>query len=335
MERARQQQSVTLDRGLFLVRYVTAEDAARPPIVKVAADPASNKDISFLLHPDHTEAALWQPDSCLVVRAKASGKLSVEVVPTYDGGSAAATVRIESLTQSKAPPPLAQTMRQGTSRYDLKGLRILAHVTGIGDQLVNANEWIAGPSAPLRIEGISMAWPNKPEGLEIRYAVKTAKPQTLSGRAMNLGSFAGTRGKAMPIVGLMLELSGPAAANVQFTVEAIFLGSPTTRVTGKRVVASGPTGREPLVGLRLAVENVPAAKRPHATMPLPATQQPQTKASGSPADLPQAKSPVPVAKGPRAKSSARAKSSTTRSGRTPAGVRVVRNRLKPSQTLLA
>jgi len=29
-----------------------------------------------VLHPDHDEAVLWQPGSCLVVRATAPGKLS-------------------------------------------------------------------------------------------------------------------------------------------------------------------------------------------------------------------------------------------------------------------
>ena len=96
--------------------------------------------------------------------------------------------------------------------------------------------------------------------LQIRYAVKTARPMPTSGQAMELGSFAGTRGRAMPIVGLMLELSGPAAARFQFCVEAIFLGSPATRIISNRVVASGPTGREPLVGLRLSLNGVEAAE---------------------------------------------------------------------------
>ena len=130
--------------------------------------------------------------------------------------------------------------------------------------VVAANEWIAGPSAPLRIEGISIEWPGKPADLEIRYAVKTAKPHPISGRAMGLGSFAGTRGDAMPIVGVMMQVTGRAAANFQFAVEAIFLGSPAMRVTGKRVVASGPTGREPLVGLRLSLQNVGQSTQPHA-----------------------------------------------------------------------
>jgi hypothetical protein len=261
MERAWQQQTVAINRGLFLVRYAAAEDEARPPKVKVSPDPASNKDIRFLLHPDHNEAVLWQPGTCLVVRGMAPGKLSVQVIPVQEDGSVAATIRIEPLSQGKAAYPLIQAKGRSDLPHDPSDFRILGHVTGIGDVLVNANEWLAGPSAPARIEGISIEWPGKPPNLDIRYAVKTAKAQTTSGRKMELGTFAGTRGKAMPIVGLMFELSGPEAADFQLSVEAIFLGSPATRVTGKRVVAAGPTGREPLVGLRLAVENIGAVAR--------------------------------------------------------------------------
>lgn len=277
MERVRQQQTVAINRGLFLVRYAAAEDTARPPMVRVSPDPAPNKSIGFLLHPDHSEPVLWQPDTCLVVRALAPGKLSVEVLAAQDGNSTAATVRVEPLTQgmpalTQGMPAslLAQTQAKGSEKRspgDLSSLRILGHLTGLGDHLVNANEWLAGPSAPSRIEGIAIDWPDKPDDLEIRYAVKTAQPQPASGRAMGLGYFAGTRGKAMPIVGVMLEMSGPAAARLQFAVEAIFLGAPTMRVSGKRVVASGRTGREPLVGLRLGLEDVVA------------TQQPQVKSS--------------------------------------------------------
>jgi hypothetical protein len=272
MEHAKQQQMVNLDRGLFLVRYAAAEDEVQPPKVRISPDPPSNKDISFLLHPDHNEAVLWQPETCLVVRALAPGKLAVQVIPMQEGGSVAATVRIEALSQGMTAPAPAQTKAASSLPNDSGEFRILGHVTGIGDVVVDANEWLAGPSAPLRIEGISLEWPGKPADLEIRYAVKTAKPHPISGRAMGLGSFAGTRGKAMPIVGVMLQVAGNAAENFQFAVEAIFLGSPALRVIGRRVVASGPTGREPLVGLRLSLDSmrqvslgsVRQAKRPQA-----------------------------------------------------------------------
>jgi len=235
---------------------VAAEDEAWPPNVKVSPNPTSNKDIRFVLHPDHDEAVLWRPDTCLVVRAMAPGTLSVQVIPVQEDGSTAATVRIEPLSQGNATSPLAQTKSRSSVPHDLGGFRVLGHVSGMGDVLVNVGEWLAGPSAPSRIEGISIEWPGKPSDLNIQYAVKTAKPQTTSGRKVGLGSFAGTRGKAMPVVGLMLEMSGPSASNFQFSVEAIFLGSPVTRITGKRVVVSGPTSREPLVGLKISLENV-------------------------------------------------------------------------------
>jgi len=262
MQRAIQQQTVAINRGLFLVRYATAEDEARPPKVTVAPDHASTKHISFLLHPDHEEAVLWQPDSSLVVRAMTAGKLSVQVVPTQEGGSAAATVKIEPLNQGDAASPLIPTKKRNGSRSGLSNIRVLGHVAAIGDVLVNANQWIAGPSAPSRIEGLCIDWPGKPPNLEIHYMVKTAQSQTTFAPKMGLGSFSGTRGKAMPIVAVMLELSGPDAKNFQFSLEAIFLGSPAMRVIGRRVVASGPTGREPLVGLRLGVEKIDPLAQP-------------------------------------------------------------------------
>lgn len=267
MERAKQEQTVAINRGLFLLRYAAAEDKARPPRVFVAPDPRSTKDVSFILHPDHKEAVLWEPDTGLVVKASAAGKLLVRVIPAQEGGSVAATVRIEPLSQGRpvslaAPLSAPAAKKRSASPSNRGNVSLLGHVTGIGDVVVDANEWIAGPSAPSRIEGISIEWPSKPPNIEIHYAVKTAKPQTISGRKMSLGSFAGTRGKAMPIVSLMLEMSGPAAADFQFSVEAIFLGAPAKRIAGQRVVVSGPTGREPLVGLRLGIGNAGAAARP-------------------------------------------------------------------------
>ena len=69
-----------------------------------------------------------------------------------------------------------------------------------------------------------------------------------------LGTFAGTRGRALALTGVVLEMSGNT--ELQFSAEAIFLSAPTLRAFGRRVVLSGPTGREPLVGLRIAVERI-------------------------------------------------------------------------------
>jgi hypothetical protein len=250
MERAAQRRVVDVDRGLFLVRYVAAEDPAHPPIVTVTVEPDSREDVEVLLHPDHKEPVLSGPSTSLVIRAIRPGKLGVSVEPRERNGSVTAKINIEPVKQGDA----VEDAKQGPLPTQSTELQVLGHVAGIGDVRVKANEWLAGPTAPSRIEGVAIECPGQPGSLGIGYAVKTAQPHPISGRVVELGSFAGTRGRGMPLTSLMFELSGPEMSNYQFVVEALFLGSPIARLTGPRVVVSGPTGREPLVGLRVALE---------------------------------------------------------------------------------
>jgi hypothetical protein len=258
MRGARQRKTIDIDRGLFLIRYATAEDEAKPPKVTVTADSASKRSISLLTHPDEDEAILWRPGACFVVRALKPGTLVVEVAPGLDGDSTAASVRVETLTQGGDSSQPRSTRAVGNRPVNLEGFSLVGHVAGIGDVRVNPGEWLAGPSAPSRIEGISIEWPKKPAELAMRYSVTTARPQTISQRMIELGGYAGTRGKALALVGVGLELLGRAASNVQFNVEATFLGSPAIQRVGPRISLSGPTGREPLVGLRIGLERAGA-----------------------------------------------------------------------------
>jgi len=81
-------------------------------------------------------------------------------------------------------------------------------------------------------------------GLQVRYS---------SDGAQLLGTGGALR-QALPLLGVVFELAGAASADCQLFVEGAFLGAPTMRATGKRVALSGPTGREPLIGLRFNVE---------------------------------------------------------------------------------
>jgi hypothetical protein len=251
-----------VDRGLFLVRYASAEDGRKPPVVRVSLDPSAGAGNAIVTHPDSDEAVLWQPGSALVVRTMTALKLLVEVSPLDRDGSTAAVVNVEALTFGDPPAATSRTPRDSTQSRDLSGISLLGHVAGLGDVTVGSDEWIAGPSAPSRIEGIAISWPDQPAGVELRYAVNaTRSAPKLSG----LGSFAGTRGHARPVTGLTLELSGANASDLQLRVEALFLGSPTTRASGKRIAIAGVSGREPLVGLRLRVEPVAKAQATAAT----------------------------------------------------------------------
>src|SRR4051812_18009445 len=90
---------VEIDRGLFLIRYATADDEAEPPTVSVALDPADEGDATLILHPEAKEAILHQPGASLAVCASAPVKLMVEVRPLREDGPTAATVKVEALSQ--------------------------------------------------------------------------------------------------------------------------------------------------------------------------------------------------------------------------------------------
>jgi hypothetical protein len=268
-----QQKVVDLERGLFCIQYQGADDEISPPKIIVSPAPGDERKVELILHPDADQAVLWQPGSSLIIRTSSLAKIEVQVIPLRPNGSRAASVKFENLTQG-APPQL----HRGRKDQDLEagGLRLLGHVAGIGDVVVGPNEWIAGPATPSRIEGIELEWPDKPDDLDLRYAVKSAT-QTGTPKMVNLETFAGTRGRALPITGIVLEMLGDGASDFQFAAEALFLSAPTLRAVGQRVVLSGPTGREPLVGLRVTIQSTEIFEDP--APPAPASTLRQTPSS--------------------------------------------------------
>ncbi len=291
MKRNKQSKAVDVDKGLVIVRYETAGDESRPPKVEVLVNPKDEKHVEIISNPLHSEAVLWRPGACLVVRATRPGKLFVEVVPLDDDGSTAATVKVEMLSQGEmpeirsAPSAIRNSVEFGRGAaakagVDLERLKIVGHVAGIGDVAARTDEWLAGPSAPARIEGLSIVWPDKPDDLDIRYCVKLARPHAVSGQMMGLGVYAGTRGHALPIVGIRLEMSGAAASSFRLVSEAAFLGAPIARTSGKQIEMSGPTGREPLVGFRLRLDEINIPLQPVLTPAIAATAMAAARPQG-------------------------------------------------------
>jgi hypothetical protein len=249
MEFAKEQKKfLDLRRGLFLVRYDSAEDEKNPPRVLIAPNAEQSDVVEIILPPDAREAVLWSPGSSLVVRATQAARLQVFVGSTEPNGSIDA--RVQLIPISNNLKGVASTMPE----LDLSGLLIHGHIAGIGDVSVAPGEWLAGPSKPARIEGLEIKWPNKPKNLSLRYSARVGGEYPSTGRMVNSGMFAGTRGRALPLIGVTLKISGSGAVGLRLVADAIFLGSPQMRMTGSKVALSAPTGKEPLVGLRIAIE---------------------------------------------------------------------------------
>lgn len=246
---AQQTKSLEIQQGLFLVRYDSADDPVQPPRVMVST---GSKSVRFVLPPGVGDPVLWSPGACLVVLANRGGRLEVAVSPAQANGSVGARIKLVPLSND----PAAAREEPGASaeRLDASRIQLLGHVAGVGDKVVRFGEWIAGPASPSRIEGIAIEWPNKPRGIDLRYAVRIGGQIPGATRPIDVGGFAGTRGRAAPLVGATLDIAGPSAGGYQLVADAMFLGAPQMRVAGQHVVLSGPTGREPMVGLRLAIE---------------------------------------------------------------------------------
>lgn len=257
---AQQKKSIEVQRGLFLIRYDSADDFASPPRVVISTDPNGAEGIKLILPPGTDEAILWSPGACMVLQAHQNGRLDVAVSPAQPNGSVGARIRLVPL--SNDPGGLAAVNpaeAASTDVFDTSQIRLMGHVAGVGDVVVKTGEWVAGPEAPSRIEGFILQWKNKPRNVGLRYAARIGGPRPVPTRMLDVGTFAGTRGRALPLVGATLEISGAGSNGHQLEVDALFLGSPQMRVVGQRVVISGPTGREPLVGLRVAVGATGAA----------------------------------------------------------------------------
>ncbi len=88
------------------------------------------------------------------------------------------------------------------------------------------------PDMPMPFEGLQIDWANKPAGVELEYIVtagRSSQKRKFSGRS---GSFAGTRGKALPLVAIEMSLTGPSAAGYEPEAEALFLGAAIASQSG-------------------------------------------------------------------------------------------------------
>jgi hypothetical protein len=250
--------TIDVDRGLLIVRYVSAEDQDFPPRIEISAAPRSADEICIVLHPDAAEPVLWEPGAALVVQAVKKGQLIVGAIAARANSSTAAVVRIHPLSQGHpsidVETSATQPIAQGADDQAARDLRLMGHLAGRGDVFAHANDWIAGPAAPARIEGIAIEWPGRPKGVDIRYAVTAANGSSVATTLTDPGTFVGTRGQSLPLVSLSLELEGPAACRFEFTAEVLFLDASPVSAVGLQLQLAGPTGREPLVGLRLGIQ---------------------------------------------------------------------------------
>jgi hypothetical protein len=264
---AQRHHAMVVARGLYLLRYVSAPARRGWPTIAVNQHPV-NHDITLIAPPGGSDTHLNRPGDCMVLRADAPGSLTLVAEADSADTAIDAEIRLERIVAADEQQPPARKAPAKARRVQPEpdSISILAHVARRGDVIVQPGEWICGPDLPLPIEGLEIRWPDCPDGVELTYSAVSGRGAKR--RPVVAGAFAGSRGRAAALTGLTLSLSGTAARDYELAGEALFLGAAINAQRGRELSFIGPSGGEPLVGLRLEI--VRATDKP-ASRALPAT----------------------------------------------------------------
>jgi hypothetical protein len=243
--------------GLFVLRYVSSPEGLDAPEISVSVPPGG--DIAIIDASDsyarRGETILGMPGDAVVLKARREGAVLITVISAGGRGRRQAHVGLERITNAPRPAVggLVSASAPVAEVHLDERLEIMAHVANRGDVTVKAGQWICGPQFPMAIEGLALNWRGAPAGLDI---VTTASLNDRGRRQLapaSSGSFVGSRGRAAPLVAVSFALTGPMAARYILSCEALFLGAAIVSRSGPTVDLMGPTGHEPLVGLRLSI----------------------------------------------------------------------------------
>lgn len=281
---------MTLESGVFCIFQKpggTAPDGSGLPGVRItlppAADPA-DRAVEFGGFRDDGWVGEYQ--DALLLRVRHPAQVLVTVYQAPGDRSRAPSLQVVRVAETSvvadpaAPPPAApENGAPGViipANIDPASAELTAHIQSRGDIAGQIGEWMGEPGSGRWIEGYAIA----PKAL---IGEEDVEYQAVLGRGwlspwVEGGSFCGSRGMALPILGLRVRLRGASAETHELTLEASFTdGSRVGPVAGD--IACESDNLAPLEAFRLVVTPRLGALAPAA--PAPAAK-PGRRAGGKP-----------------------------------------------------
>jgi hypothetical protein len=333
---------MTLDAGMFCIFHApgspTMDDGSGLPGVRITLPPApADRPDAVRISTFREDGWLDFSDGAALVRVE-QGPAQV-LVTVYQSPAAAADtaprLQVLRLTPDATAPvrpgapgpgPVAPAGAPASGRADL-----VAHVQRTGDVAAEMGTWIGTRGSGSWIEGFAI---NPPEDL----TADDLEYQAVLGRGwlspwIEGGKFCGSRGMALPLLGLNVRLRGDAAKTHECTYFATFVDGTSVGpvpageacqtdslaaleafqvVLRRRGAAAAPTATAPRTP-------APTALRAPAVATRPAAPRATTPVTAAPAKAP---APAPKPTASRAKSAApKAKSAPVKHGVTRAPLR--------------
>jgi hypothetical protein len=216
---------MTLDTGLFCVSQApgspTANERTGLPGVHISLPPGPVGRPEVAQIRTFREDGWMNSSDAAVLISVAEGPAQV-LVTVYQSPSAPpeAAPRLQVMRLDTEPGVALQGVRPAAAPPVPANSDVVAHVQGTGDVSGKIGEWVGTRGSGLWIEGFSLA-PNdlKPEDIEY---------QAVLGRGwlspwIEGGKFCGSRGMALPLLGLTAQLKGAVAKTHECSYSATFV----------------------------------------------------------------------------------------------------------------
>ncbi len=240
--------TLKVERGLFALTY-RSEPSPVPAEAPRAEVVSTSPGISLLSAPGEPFGVLSGPGRVVIVVAEAAGTIDVVLHAETPGNPLAARLELKRMGMENVSAPAEEVrLRPDLAEGGVEFL-LRAHVSLRGDLAAPRGHWICGPDAPGRIEGIEMR--GVAAAVPLEYQVATVGRSAGWSPWTRAGTYAGSRGKALPLIGLRVRLLPEAAPNLALKADGVFLGASVLTRQGREVELVGPTPLDPLVGVRL------------------------------------------------------------------------------------
>ena len=297
---------MTLETGVFCVFQAPGsalgKDESGLPGVRISLPPGSAGN------PDAVSISTFRADGWLSGRDAAAlvrvseGPAQVLVTvyqSTSDGTEAAPRLQVLRLSSdvAAAGPPRTNGVDTGVEAGG-EPPAVVAHVQRTGDVGAKIGDWLGTRGSKQWIEGFAVVPPHGIAAADVEY-------QAVLGRGWNSpwmegGKFCGSRGMALPLLGLRLRLKGEAAKAFRLSYAASFVdGTEVGPVNAGEACETGDLA--PLEAIQVLLEpraaaEVPIAKPP-ATRKTAAPPVAKPKVAAVPANKPaKSRTVVPAAR---------------------------------------
>ena len=211
-------QVMSLDRGLFCLFHhqVTPSDGSGLPGIRVSLPPGDVRSGAVSIATFRKDGWLAAGDDAALVRvAEGTGAILITIYQSPRHGPEQAP-RLQVVKLSGDEPPQSTPARAPAATPEM-----VAHIQRAGDVGGRLGDWLGVRGSQRWIEGFGLAPQENIKPADIEY-------QAVLGRGWlspwsEGGKFCGSRGMALPLLGVRFRLRGEAAESFDLTYSATFV----------------------------------------------------------------------------------------------------------------